>query len=83
MPLSEDILRKLKRVYPPLSMIRQRFRGKHLAFKTDENGNPVQLFIGDLKEDGSIRGHRYARRMVKDGLGKLIRDHWDNKGPTR
>jgi hypothetical protein len=82
MSLSDDLLKKLRKTYEPFSTIRLKMRGKDLAFNTDGEGNPVQLFIGQLKENGNIKGERYSRKMVKDRDGKLIRDHWDRKGKS-
>jgi len=82
MSLSESLLKKLKKTYEPFTTVRLRYRGKDVAFNTDASGNAVQLFIGQLKENGNIKGERYSRRMVRDGEGKLIRDHWDRKGTS-
>ena len=61
-------------------MIELRFRSYDLALKTDEEGNPIVLFIGKANEKGIIKGDRYARRLLKDKEGKVIKDHWDYKG---
>lgn len=61
-------------------MVNQKFGRYDIAFKTDHEGNPVMLFIGNLDEQGRIKGDRFSRVMVKDQAGKLIKDHWDNKG---
>jgi hypothetical protein len=82
MSLNETLLKKLKKTYEPLTTVRLRFRGKDVAFNTDTEGNAVQLFIGQLKENGNIKGERYSRKMVKDRDGKLLRDHWDRKGTS-
>lgn len=82
MKLSADLLKKLSRKYEPSAMVHDRFRGNDLAFKTDEAGNPVQLFIGKLKEDGTIKGDRYARTLKHGKNGKAFKDHWDRKGKT-
>ena len=82
MSLSEDLLRKLQKTYEPSSTIRQKFRGKDIAFLTDDQGNPIQLFVGQLKENGNIKGERYSRKIVKDRDGKVLRDHWDRKGTS-
>jgi len=78
--LSEDLIKKLRKKFEPSSMIHDRFRGNDIAFKTDEQGNAVQLFFGRAGEDGMIRGDRYARTMKYDREGKLIKDHWERKG---
>lgn len=63
-------------------MIERRFQRYDLAFKTDEDGNPVVLFMGTKQASGKIHGRRYARRFLKDESGKVIKDHWDDKGPV-
>jgi hypothetical protein len=80
MSLSEDLLKKLKKKFQPSSMVQFRYRANDVAVETDEDGNAVRLFIGKLKDDGMFRGDRYARVMVKDRQGALIKDHWDRKG---
>jgi len=80
MPLGTAILKILEKKYEPSSFIEQRFREYDIGFKTDDEGNPVVLFIGKKTVEGTIRGQRFARRMVKDKNGKLLKDHWDDKG---
>jgi len=78
--LSQALLLKLSKRYALSSMVDMKFRGKDLSFKTDEQGNPVVLFIGKALPDGSIKGERYARRLLRNAEGLLIKDHWDLKG---
>jgi hypothetical protein len=80
MSLGPDLLKIVSKVYEPGVVIERKFRGYDLAFKTDEDGNPVLLFIGKKKEGGTIRGQRYARRLMKNKEGKVVKDHWDDKG---
>jgi hypothetical protein len=80
MPLSEDLIKKLRKKFEPSSMIHDRFRGNDMAIRTDEHGNAVQLFFGRAGEDGIVRGDRYARTLKYDREGKLIKDHWERKG---
>jgi hypothetical protein len=80
MSLSDDLVKKLQKKYEPSSMIHDRFRGNDIAFKTDEEGNPVQLFLGRAGADGTIKGDRYARTLKYDRDGKQIKDHWERKG---
>ena len=80
MALKEPILKLLSRTYGSSTMVEQRFGRYDMAFKTDESGRPILLFLGTKDENGKINGERYARRMVFDKQGKLIKDHWDNKG---
>ena len=80
MKIGENLLKKLNKKYEPSSMVNLQFRGYDLALKTDDEGNPVLLFIGKANEAGIIKGDHYARRLLKDKEGKVIKDHWDYKG---
>lgn len=80
MSLGPPILKILNKVYEPSSFLERRFKNYDLAFKTDEEGRPVLLFLGVKKPDGRIKGQRYARRILTDEEGKIIKDHWDDKG---
>jgi hypothetical protein len=80
MKLNEDLQKRLSRKYEPSAMVTMEFRGKDVAFKTDETGNPVLLFIGKQDVNGSIKGDRYARVLKYDREGKVIKDHWELKG---
>jgi hypothetical protein len=80
MRLKEPILKLLDKVYATLAMVELRFRRYDLAFKTDENGRPVLLFMGEKDASGKIKGDRYARRLVENASGDVIKDHWDHKG---
>jgi hypothetical protein len=73
-------LKVLSKTYAPDKMIDQRFGRYDLAFKTDEAGRPVLLFMGKADEEGKIKGERFARRLQMGQDGKIIKDHWDNKG---
>lgn len=80
MKMGDQLLKKLNKKYEPSAMVHLHFRDYDLAMKTDEEGNPVLLFIGTANEQGTIKGDRYARRLLKDGEGKVVKDHWDYKG---
>lgn len=80
MQIGENLLKKLNKQYEPSSMIALKFRGYDIALKTDEEGNPILMFIGKANSEGTIKGDRYARRLLKDKEGKTIKDHWDYKG---
>ena len=80
MKLNGSLLLKLSKKYQPSSMIDMKFRGKDLSFRTDEEGNPVVLFIGKALSDGKIKGERYTRTLLRDNQWYLIKDHWDLKG---
>lgn len=80
MKLGKDIQKILDKTYEPNTMI-ERVMGRYdLAFKTDEVGRPVLLFLGKADDKGRIQGERFARRLVTDAAGTITKDHWDNKG---
>lgn len=80
MALGEAILKIVSKKYPASSFIEHRFQRYDLGFKTDEDGNAIVLFMGKRDEAGTIRGRRYARRLVRDSNGNIVKDHWDDKG---
>lgn len=80
MKLNEDLIARLGKTYEPGTLVNMHYKGKDLAFKTDKEGNPVLLFIGRADEAGTVKGERYARTLIKDREGKLIKDHWEMKG---
>jgi hypothetical protein len=80
MKMGDALLKKLNKKYEPAAMVSLKFREYDMAMKTDEEGNPILLFIGKLGEDGMIKGDRYARRLLKNANGGVIKDHWDYKG---
>lgn len=80
MALSGDLQKRLSKKFEISSMIEMKYKGYDLSFKTDEEGNPVLLFIGKKTENGTIKGERYARTLKKDREGKIFKDHWELKG---
>ena len=82
MKLGEEILKVLNKKYPPSETIDQRFQRYDMTFKTDENGNPILLFLGRRNEKGNVVGDRYARTLKYDNEGRVIKDHWERKGPA-
>ncbi|WP_420151561.1 hypothetical protein [Spirosoma sp.] len=80
MKIGERLLKHLTKKYEPLQMVTFRFGRYDVATKTDEDGNPVLLFIGQADDRGIIKGDQYARRLLKGADGKVIKDHWDYKG---
>lgn len=78
--LKEPIIKILSKTYQPTTMVEMKFKRYDLAFKTDEKGRPILLFIGEKDSNGRIKGERYARRLVEDTDGIVIKDHWDHKG---
>ncbi len=82
MALSEALIKKLAKKFPPGEMSDLVYRGNDLTVKADGDGNAILLFIGKRQEDGHIRGERYARRLLFDESGKAIKDHWELKGKS-
>ena len=82
MKLGEPLLKLLAKKYEPSSTIDLVFHRYDLGIRTDADGNPVQLFLGKRNEQGNVVGDRYARTLKYDRDGRLIRDHWERKGPA-
>lgn len=80
MKLSEDLIKKLSKKHEPSTLIHDTFRGNDITFKTDANGNAMQLFIGKRSSDGTIKGERFVRTLKHDRNGNRIKDHWEAKG---
>ena len=78
--IGEPLLKKLNKQYEASMMVHLKFKDYDLAIKTNEDGDPVLLFIGKENSEGVIKGDRYARRLLKDKTGKMIKNHWDYKG---
>ncbi|WP_158828043.1 hypothetical protein [Mucilaginibacter lacusdianchii] len=80
MKLGEEVLKILNKTYDPNKVIETQFKRYDLAFKTDEAGRPILLFMGHRNEKGNIQGERFARRLKIGPNGEVIKDHWENKG---
>ena len=80
MALSEDLQKKLSKKFEASSMVEMKYKGYDLSFRTDEEGNPILLFLGKKTDQGTIKGERYSRTLKKDREGKIFKDHWDLKG---
>lgn len=80
MKIGEDLQKLLDKTYEPSALIEMHFKRYDLAFKTDEVGRPVLLFMGKKDEKGNIKGERFARRLKISPDGSIIKDHWENKG---
>lgn len=80
MKLSLALQEKLSKLYKPLSIVEMRYKGNDIAFKTDEEGNPVLFFIGRKNEKGHIKGERYTRTLKRGVDGVIFKDHWELKG---
>ena len=82
MALEEELQKKLKKLYEPSSMVEMKYKGYDLAFKTDDKGNAILLFMGKKTEQGNIKGERYGRTLKYDREGNVIKDHWELKGKS-
>lgn len=80
MEIGKELLKVLNKRYEPSGMIELRFKNKDLAFKTDDEGRPILLFIGKKDDHGHIRGERFARVLRSAPDGSILKDHWDHKG---
>lgn len=80
MALGLELIKILNRRYSPDSKIERKYRKYDLVFITNEDGDPIRLFIGKLNAEGQITGERYSRVLKKDAKGNILKDHWDNKG---
>jgi len=80
MKIGESLLKHLNKKYEPARMVNFKFGRYDVAMKTDDEGNPMLLFIGKANEEGMIKGDHYSRRLLKDASGAVIKDHWDYKG---
>ena len=80
--LKAPILKILNKTYDSGVLIEIKFKRYDLAFKTDERGRPVLLFIGEKDSLGRINGERYARRLLESPDGTILKDHWDHKGKS-
>jgi hypothetical protein len=80
MKIGDKLLKELNKKYEPSSMINKRFGRYDIAFRTSDEGDPNLLFIGKSDPEGKIHGERFSRVLIKDPAGKVIKDHWDNKG---
>lgn len=80
MELGEQILKILNKTYDPDSFVEAKFKRYDLAFKTDNSGRPILLFMGEKDDQGKIKGERFARRLKLGTNGELLKDHWDHKG---
>lgn len=80
MEIKDPLKKILNQIYEPHSMVEKPFKKYYAAFKTDENGRPVLLFLGERTTEGKIIGERYTRRLKIDKDGKVLKDHWERKG---
>ncbi len=81
MALNEKLIKKLSKIFPPKTRVDDVFKGNDITVITNERGEAVTLFIGKRKEDGSIRGERYVRTIIRNEEGSaIVKSHWDNKG---
>ncbi|RFM30793.1 hypothetical protein DXN04_32290 [Chitinophaga silvisoli] len=78
--MNEALLKLLDKSYAPSQLVETTYQKFDLAFKTDEEGLPILLFLGTKDKEGKIRGERYARRIVRNEEGKIVKSHWDHKG---
>jgi hypothetical protein len=83
MPLHRQLADKLNKTYEPSTTINDVFKGHDITFVTNENGEPVTLFIGKRRPDGVIIGERYKRTIKRaPSSTEVTSSHWDLKGKS-
>jgi hypothetical protein len=83
MPLHRLLADKLSKIYEPSASIDDVFKGHDITFITNDNGEPVTLFIGKRRPDGIIIGERYKRTIKRTaGNSQVVSSHWDLKGKS-
>jgi hypothetical protein len=83
MPLHHLLDQKLRKTYEPSARIDDVFKGLDLTFTTNAQGEPVTLFLGKRRPDGTIVGERYVRTIKRrPGSQEVAASHWDLKGRT-
>lgn len=82
MELLEPIRKILSKKYQPSSVIVTRCERYDIAIKTDREGDPMVLTMGQKDEKGQIKGERFARRLKQTLNGSIIKDRWEHKGQT-
>jgi hypothetical protein len=83
MPLHCQLTDKLSKIFEPSTTINDVFKGHDITFVTNENGEPVTLFIGKRRPDGVIIGERYKRTIKRaPGSTQVTGSHWDLKGKS-
>jgi hypothetical protein len=80
MGLGYHLQQKLSKRYEPSAMLNMHYKGNDLSVKTDDEGNPILLFIGRADDSGKIKGERYVRTLKRNTDGVIVKDHWDLKG---
>ncbi|PJJ52768.1 hypothetical protein [Hymenobacter chitinivorans] len=84
MPLHPQLDQKLSKLYEPSTRIDDVFKGHDITFVTNDQGEPVMLFIGRRKPNGAIAGERYVRTIKRQpGTQQVLSSHWDLKGKTQ
>ncbi|SMB84258.1 hypothetical protein SAMN00120144_0827 [Hymenobacter roseosalivarius DSM 11622] len=83
MPLHRQLSDKLSKLHEPSATIDDVFKGHDITFITNENGEPVTLFIGKRRPDDIIIGERYKRTIKRvPGSSQVVSSHWDLKGKS-
>jgi hypothetical protein len=57
MKLGPQLLLLLNKTYEPSALVETAFQRYDLAFKTNEHGKPILLFIGKKDEQGKIKAN--------------------------
>jgi hypothetical protein len=82
MELQEPIRKILNKKYEPSSLIVTRCERYDIAIKTDRDGDPMVLLMGQKDDQGQVKGERFTRRLKQTLDGHIIKDRWEHKGQT-
>ena len=81
MPLHQLLDKKLSKTYEPKTRIDDVFKGYDITFLTNAHGEPITLFFGRRRPDGTIAGERYTRTIKREPSSLQVKhSHWDNQG---
>ncbi|WP_022824028.1 hypothetical protein [Hymenobacter norwichensis] len=81
MPLHRLLDQKLSKTYEPSTRIDDVFKGYDITFLTNEHGEPMTLFFGKRRPDGTIAGERFTRTIKREPGSLAVKSsHWDNQG---
>ena len=81
MPLHPELDKKLSKVFEPKTTINDVFKGYDITFLTNKEGEPMTLFFGRRRPDGTISGERFTRTIKREPGSQQVRSsHWDNQG---
>ena len=55
MPLSDDLIKKLRRRFEPSATTQFRYRANDIVVQSDEEGNAIRVFVGKTTMKASLK----------------------------